>query len=337
MFDREQAETLRRQLPDFNLTRPINTASLHDEVTRAYLEFYGFFETLKAYDLDYYWGMQTCLCGGQSMRIATHYWRRLNDRGTVFLAHGLFDHVGIFQKLVAYLLGQNYSVIAIDLPGHGLSEGGKTEIQSFNDYADVVVQVLGNLSAQTQGRPVYGVGQSTGAAVLMILCFEYTRREETPPLERLVLLGPLVRPRKWLIGRWAYKLFGRMIKHVYRDVTLVNSHDEEFHNFLRFYDQLQPRRLCISWVGALHRWVETFHSQPQVNIPTLLIQGTDDAVVDWSYNISAIKRHFPNHQVNYVKGAKHHMANEADPWRQAIYNGIGQFLRQKNSPTRTHN
>lgn len=329
MFDREQAETLRRQLPDFSLAHPVNAASLDDNVAHSYLEFYGFFETLKAYDLDYFWGMLPCNCGGSKMRISAHFWRKPNDRGTVFLAHGLFDHMGIFQKLTAYLIGQNYSVIAIDLPGHGLSEGGATEIQSFLDYSDVVAQVLAHLSAQTDGRPVYGVGQSTGAAVLMTLCFELARRDAPALFERMIFLGPLVRPRKWLISRWAYRLFGRFIKHVYRDLSFANSHDEEFHNFLRFYDPLQPRKLCISWVGALHQWVETFESQPAVATPTLIIQGTADAVVDWRYNISAIKQHFPNHQVNFVKGAMHHLANEADPWRQAIYNGIGQFLRQK--------
>lgn len=329
MFDYEQAKTLRRQLPNFNLARPVNTASLENAEMHNYLEFYGFFETLKAHNVDYFWGMNSCRCGVDHVRVATHFWRLPDSRGTVFMVHGLFDHVGIFQKLTAYLIAQKYSVIAIDLPGHGLSEGGATAIQSFTDYGDVVSQVLSHLADQTQGKPIYGVGQSTGAAVLMTLCFDRTDQSAPQLFERLIFLGPLVRPRKWLIGRWAFRLLGRFIKYVHRDLSIANSHDVEFHNFLRYHDQLQPRKLCISWIGALHQWVETFPSRPVVSIPTLIIQGTADGVVDWQYNIPGIKQHFPNHQVNFVKGAMHHLANEADPWRQAIYNGMGQFLRQR--------
>lgn len=329
LFDGEQANRLRRELPALDLTRPLNAASLAFPMMHNYLEFYGFFETLKIYDVDYFWGTRTSRCGQSTRKVATHFWRLQESIGTVFLVHGLFDHVGIYQKITAYFLSQGFSVIAVDLPGHGLSEGGATQISSFSDYGDVVGDTLTYFTEEITGKPVYGVGQSTGSAVLMSLCFDRQRSARRLPFDRLVFLGPLVRPRKWLIGRLAFKLFGRFMSHVQRDLSTPNSHDSEFHSFLRYYDCLQPRKLCITWVGALHQWVETFAEQPVLNIPVLLIQGTADTVVDWRFNVSVIKTRFPGMQVNYVEGAMHHLANEADPWRTAIFNGIGQFFRHR--------
>lgn len=331
MFDLEQSQQLKQALPDFNLDAPLNSAALPSPLMHNYLEFYGFFETLKAFDLDYYWGVRSCQCGPEPRRVATHLWRLLNAKGTVLLVHGLFDHVGIFQKLISYFLGQGYSVIAVDLPGHGLSSGGATQINSFADYADALVDTLGFFAELIGTKPLYGVGQSTGAAVLMSACFQAKRASLSLGFERLVFLGPLVRPRKWSLSHLAYRLFGRFIQSIQRDFSVPNSHDGEFHNFLRYYDCLQPRRLCISWIGALHKWVQEFPSQPLVDTPLLIVQGTADTVVDWRFNVAVIQEHFPNSQLNYIEGAKHHLANEAEPWRTAVYSGIGHFLRQRNS------
>ncbi len=329
MFDCQQAEILKAQLPELDLSRPLIVASLPVPEMHSYLEFYGFFETLKNFNLDYFWGMRQCACGAGQRRVATHFWRLLDSRGTIFLLHGLFDHVGLFQKITAYFLAQGYSVVSLDLPGHGLSEGGATQIESFSDYGDVVTDTMMYFQQQTARQPLYAVGQSTGAAVLMNLSFDRQRQSLPPLFERMAFLGPLVRPRRWLIGRLAYRLIGRYLSHVQRDLSSPNSHDAEFHNFLRYYDCLQPRKLCITWIGALHQWVNKFAQQPVVDVPILIVQGTADNVVDWGYNVGAIQKHFPHHQLNYVEGAMHHLANEADPWRQAIYNGIGQFFRQR--------
>lgn len=334
MFDAEQAEKLKRELTELDLSQPLKAASMANPIMHNYLEFYGFFETLKSFNLDYFWGIRQCRCGRETTRVATHYWRLLDSRGTIFLVHGLFDHVGIFQRITAYFLSQGYSVIALDLPGHGISEGGVTEIQSFSDYGDVVADTITFFQPELVSKPLYGIGQSTGAAVLMNLCFDRQRAGLPPLFERMVFLGPLVRPRKWLLGRFAYRVFGRFLTHIHRDLSTPNSHDAEFHNFLRYYDCLQPRKLCITWIGALHHWVKLFTQQPIVATPILVVQGTGDTVVDWPYNLKVIKAHFPHHQLNYVNGAMHHLANEADPWRQAIYNGIGQYLRQKTVPNK---
>lgn len=330
MFTEHMCTELRRELPDFSLELPCNPAgtALADSA-QVYLEFYGFLEVLKDTGVDYFWGFRTCPCRGKALRIATHYWHLRESKGTVFVVHGLFDHVGLFQDLVGYLLTQQFSVVALDLPGHGLSDGEATVIRSYFDYAEVLEDTYRFFREQLQKGPVYGVGQSTGAAVLMACCFSRASRGEPIPFDRLVFLAPLVRPRQWGWGRLAYRWVGGYLKRLSRDLSIPNSHDAEFHSFLRYYDPLQAKHLSVDWVGALHEWVEGFPAQPNILTPLLIVQGTADRVVDWRHNVPAILSHFPNNQVNYIEGAMHHLANEADTWRKAVFAGVGQFLRQR--------
>jgi alpha-beta hydrolase superfamily lysophospholipase len=330
MFNEQLCAELRRHLPDFALEQPCNPAgSALTEAAQVYLEFYGFLEVLKDSEVDYFWGYRTCPCRDKKMRIATHYWRLPEARGTVFILHGLFDHVGLFQDLVAYLLAQQFSVIAIDLPGHGLSDGEATVVTSFFDYAAVLEDTYKFFRWQLPDVPVYAIGQSTGASVLMAFCFSSAAAGESQPFSRLVFLAPLMRPRQWPWGRLAYRWLGGWLRRLRRDFSFPNSHDAEFHSFLRYSDPLQAKWLSIDWVGALNEWVEGFAARPEVATPSLIVQGTADRVVDWRHNVPAIQSHFPNNQVNYIKGAMHHLANEADAWRKPVFTGVGQFLRQR--------
>jgi alpha-beta hydrolase superfamily lysophospholipase len=329
MFDAKLCADLRNSLPDFSMELACNPAGALAESAQIYLEFYGFLEVLKDSQVDYFWGYRTCPCGGERMRIATHFWRLPGAKGTVFVVHGLFDHVGLFQPLINHLLAQQYSVVAMDLPGHGLSDGAPTVIRSFADYGAVLEDTFKYFRWQLPEGPVYGLGQSTGAAVFMAFVFACARRGEAEPFARLVFYGPLVRPRAWYWGKYAYRWVGRFIRKLTRDFSAPNSHDATFHNFLRSYDPLQARSLSIEWIGALHEWVEGFDTQPRVDTHLLIVQGTADRVVDWQYNLPVIQRHFPRSQVNLIEGAMHHLANEADTWRKAVFTSTTQFLRQR--------
>lgn len=326
MFDKDAAQLSKNALPKLALERPCNMARLPNELSN-YLEHYGFFDTLKAFDGDYYLGVQDIKLANFDLKIATHYWDVPETRGIVVLAHGLFDHVGLFQKLVSFCLQAGYSVFAIDLPGHGLSDGEPTVVDSFFDYAQVLTSAMAILPKSTV--PFFGVGQSTGAAVIMAVAFDAVANNREVPFERMIFLGPLVRPRRWGVSRVIFKLLGGFIRSVGRDMSSANSHDEEFHSFLRYHDPLQSKRLSVRWVKALDNWVAYCADAPSVDTPLLIVQGTGDRVVDWKRNVPQLQTIFTCSQVNYIRGARHHLGNEAEPWRKTVYTSVTQFLKQR--------
>ncbi len=325
MFNNNDLLRLKKTFSPFSLDRMCRTTNTDLPALYHYLEYFGFLYTLKGLPVEYYCGYRHLLgkCSTWG-RIATHYWRLSEAKGTVFVVHGLFDHVGLYQPAIRHLLDQGFSVVALDLPGHGLSDGAPTAIDSFDSYADVLDECLAFFASKIQG-PAYGFGQSTGGAVVLNQCFRAADKNQPMPYKGIILLAPLVRPHRWFWVHLAYRLFGKVLSRVHRNFN-VNSHDESFNHFLAAGDILQSRYLSVRWVGAMQQWIAHFKEQPTLSIPALYLQGTEDKVVDWRFNVPAITQKLQNVRVVEIKEAMHHLVNESQIYRRPLNVAISEFL-----------
>ena len=255
--------------------------------------------------------------------LSVQYWipAQMPVKGTVFVLHGYYDHVGLFGHIIRFLLAQGFAVVAYDQPGHGLSSGEAASINHFSEYAEVLQQCLKHSGAHFP-KPWHGIGQSTGAAVLL-----HTLMVEkmTNPFHAMVLLAPLIRPRGWNAGVWSYRLLRHVVKKIPRHYT-ANSNDESFVAFCKQQDPLQSRYLKVKWVGAMKEWLDQFPSLDLLSVPALLIQGDADMTVDWQKNVEMICRHLPLVKVIQISGARHQLVNESESLREQIFTPIGQFL-----------
>ena len=272
-------------------------------------------------------------------RIATHVWVNSEARANILVVPGLFDHAGLFLDVVHALLQAHYNVVTIDLPGHGLSSGSTAAINNFDEYSLLIDACLATLSTDLP-KPWHALGQSTGCAAIMNYLLlppsiatnavqPNSNQSNRIPLEKVVLLAPLLRPVHYWAVRLAHRLFSSFIKHTKRNFT-HNSHDSEFLNFIAEKDPLQARFISVAWVGAMIRWVEEFVDKPTSDVtnkvPILLVQGTDDQTVDFEYNIPHIKNKFPTCHVAYIGGAMHHLARESDTYREQVFKNVSEFL-----------
>ncbi|WP_269618613.1 alpha/beta hydrolase [Zhongshania sp. BJYM1] len=254
-------------------------------------------------------------------RIAMQIFSLPEAHSTAFVYHGYYDHVGLFNNVINYFLKHGYSVVAYDLPGHGLSTGERAAIDDFMRYRQVLCdafQVVANF-----GLPARKVGlaQSTGCAVLMSHLLSGGERD----FDRVVLLAPLLKPCDWWWGKPAHAVLKHFIHSLPRKFA-DNSDDQVFLEFLRERDPLQARSLPISWVGALKKWQPWFHRQTPVASSMLILQGDNDHTVEWRYNLPRIQAKFPNAKVIYVPGARHHLAKEGERFREQLWQACDDYL-----------
>lgn len=255
--------------------------------------------------------------------LACQLFLREGSRGTVFVVHGYFDHVGLYSSLIGHLLSKNYSVIAFDLPGHGLSSGERASIPSFSHYD----QALSDCVARCHGElptPWHVIGQSTGGAAVM----SFIMRQRHPVFDGVVLLAPLVRPLHWHLGRLAYGALGRFRDQMPRRFN-VNSHDTEFLEFVASGDPLQSRHLKLAWVAALDQWLKWFLQLPASSAALLVVQGESDATVDWRYNLKVIAKKFPDAKFIRLVDAHHHLVGESGEVRGEVFEAIDRYLDGK--------
>lgn len=263
---------------------------------------------------------------GDTQLVIQHF-SRAHSRGTVVVVHGYTDHAGLYHHLIAHLLEQHWDVLIYDLPGHGLSAGQRFAIDHFSTYAHQLSTLLRRYESALT-TPWVGVGQSTGSAIL--LQAELGRHLQGLPLRDRVLLAPLVRPRQFNRIERSYRWLHWCIKRVHREHD-ESSNDAEFVRFLRQSDPLQEHFVDVGWVGAMLSWVEQVESAGKLDIPALIIQGTADQTLEWEHNLAVLGELLPCAGIERLTAARHHLVNEAEPWRSQVFDCISERLRRPQS------
>lgn len=310
---------------------PFDTAGsqqLSDEMV-AYCRFYGLDLWLEHPDLAYHQGyVQAC-----DHQIMVHYFRLPDPapaRGTVFILHGYFDHVGLYSQLIDRCLGAGFDVLAYDQPGHGLSSGTPAAINSFLEYQSVLAEVMAQVKEHLR-QPWFAVGQSTGAAILIDYLLSNHHNQETSEFRKVVLLAPLVRPAGWLGAKLLHSIVKPFLVR-WRRVFAENSGNTRFLRFLREHDPLQARAVHVGWVSALRKWVPHIESARPVDFPVTVIQGQQDLTVDWPHNLRIIRNKFGAVQELAIPDGRHHLVNEAQNLQATVFNTI---IDTFTSPTET--
>lgn len=246
---------------------------------------------------------------------------RPQNRASVFVLHGYTDHVGLYGHLIHVLLAAGYNVVALDLPGHGLSVSGeRAGINGFQQYQQAVIPVM-DMAMQALPGEWFLLGQSTGGAIAM----DYIMNNPQHRFSKLVLLAPLVIPVRWPLVKAKLFALRRFLASVPRRFTR-NSGDQQFLHFLRRRDPLQTRLIRTSWVQSLYDWQPHFTASPVSLTPTLLVQGEQDVVVDWRYNRQRIREKFLNLQEFILPQANHHLVNETEELRTQIFERLIRFM-----------
>ncbi|MCG8611232.1 MAG: alpha/beta hydrolase [Pseudomonadales bacterium] len=283
------------------------------EEEQAYLQYYGLDLKDQRPGVRQYLGYVSAY----SFRVAVQVFKPERPRATVMVLHGYFDHVGLYHHLIRYLVDKQYTVVSYDLPGHGLSTGEPAAITSFVQYQSVLSTCLRAVKGALP-EPLFAVGQSTGAAVLIDYFLSMRHHRTNSAFRSVVFLAPLVRPFGWkssLLLLSVLKPFFKTWKRVFRD----NSSDHDFLLFLREEDPLQSKVLSVDWVAALREWIPRIEAADPVDMPVTIIQGERDGTVDWRHNLVVLSRKFNPSDVFYMKNAEHHLVNEDPATRERIF------------------
>ncbi|WP_447956671.1 alpha/beta hydrolase [Vreelandella sp. EE7] len=250
-------------------------------------------------------------------------WSPIAPKGTIFVVHGYFDHLGLYRHLLKSLLDKGWLVVLWDLPGHGLSSGPRAEINEFSDYQHCFTHLKETLQAASLApTPWVGIGQSTGGSILITDALE---KREAARWAGIVLLAPLVRPWRWSQASWVHLIASPFVKELPRKYR-PNSTDETFTAFLRDQDPLQPERLSVAWISAMRRWIPRLLAFEPLALPTLILQGEQDMTVDWERNLEILADKLPEATVYRHPEARHHLVNEAATIRQALFAELEDFI-----------
>lgn len=279
----------------------------------SYFKYYGINFTSARHFFGYF--------TSRGRRISAHVWVPRHTRGTLFLLHGYLDHAAILKHLIQEAVEQGFAVAVFDLPGHGLSSGERVAIDDFSEYVETFDDFIERYAPKLP-EPYYLVGHSTGCAI----AFTFLQQHQEKVFERVVFLAPLLHHAKWRLSKLGVAAAGLFVDTLPR-MHRKNSSDTEFLDFVQ-KDMLQEKRVSIKFLNALYLWEKSTRQSGPISNFVLLIQGTDDTIVDWRYNIPFLKDNIKGVNVVLVDGARHQLANESIALRSKVFKMIFEYIRQ---------
>lgn len=101
-------------------------------------------------------------------------WR--GNENTILLVHGWESNAARWEKLLPFLQESGSTIIAIDAPGHGLSQGKEFTVPLYSEFINAAVKHF---------RPSSIIGHSIGGAAAIY----YQHRFQNPELKKLITLG----------------------------------------------------------------------------------------------------------------------------------------------------
>jgi len=211
-------------------------------------------------------------------RLHVHSWEPETPRGAVIIFHGLGDHAGRFDKVGRALAGRGLAAHALDLPGHGRSDGPRGHIRSWRDLRESVDRLVERVSPPDGGRPLLALGHSMGALVALDWMYRNPGRVRAlvlsaPPFE--LAMKPLV------FKVWLARLAERLVPALTQDDQIPPSLLSRDPEVIRAHraDPLVHRRVSARfYVEYLRTRTALAARAPELPVPTLVIQGGSDPV-----------------------------------------------------------
>jgi alpha-beta hydrolase superfamily lysophospholipase len=197
-------------------------------------------------------------------------WPAADPKAAVALLHGLAEHSGRYEHAAARLNAAGYTVMAVDIRGHGRSAGWPGEVGGPDDWIADTKALLERTRAAAGERPVFLMGHSLGALIAAV----YVARTGGDGLRGLVLSSLAVLAGQELLASMGDP-DGQGIAStaLSRDEAVQRAYDEDP---LVFADHVPPESTAASLEAA----IETNQAAATITLPVLMYHGADDGIAD---------------------------------------------------------
>src|SRR5438552_4032100 len=92
-------------------------------------------------------------------------WDATQPKAAIGLVHGLAEHSGRYEHVGRALAEAGYTVRAVDIRGHGRSEGWPGRVNGASDWHEDTRAVLDAAGQSAPGRPLFLIAHSLGSLI----------------------------------------------------------------------------------------------------------------------------------------------------------------------------
>ena len=243
-------------------------------------------------------------------------WCAERPRALIAIVHGLGEHAGRYGALASALVDRRFTVVSLDLPGHGEAIGPRGDAPSWVALRDLVIPAMFTVTRGMPGQPpdlpVVLFGHSMGGLLALDFALAHPKG-----LLGLVLSAPAIKsnpPPGWKLA------LARMVKVIAPTVGFPDgiseagiSRDPEVRQRREddplVHGKITPRL----YFGLLEARRRVMAEARRLAVPTLILQGAADRVIDptGSLELSGLAPHGVVRLITYRDGY-HEVFNDLD-------------------------
>lgn len=213
-------------------------------------------------------------------RLAYRAWPKAGAEVSFAVVHGLGEHSRRYERFAMGMARHGFATFAVDLRGHGKSDGRRGHVNSWSRWTDDVEAFVSRIESITETE-VVPLGHSFGGTALLSTFLA----GKLPNSRRFIVSSPALR-LKLVVPGWKVA-FGKAASRIVPTLTLGNDVDvgtlsripevvEAYRTDPLVHSKISVR-LGSEWIQASKRILE--HGG-EIKAPFLILAGTDDRLID---------------------------------------------------------
>lgn len=254
----------------------------------------------------------------------------VTPRALVAIVHGFGEHSGRYPHVVEGLTAQGYAIYGFDHRGHGRSPGQRGHINRFEEYREDVHAFLQWVQAQTPNQPLFVLGHSMGAFVVLSYLL-HTPMELRGAIISAAPIEPagVAKPHIVAMSRALSRLWPTLPISLNLELAAISRDPAAVQAYRT--DPLVHGRASVRWGAeclAELAWVKQHAAN--LKLPLLIIHGEADRInlVAGSRWLFAQAMATDKTLLTYP-GGYHELHNDLD--HAQVVNDIGQWLERRNN------
>jgi acylglycerol lipase len=249
---------------------------------------------------------------GRGVTLAIRSHEPAAPRAALVLVHGLGDHAARYDEFCAVAAARGIATWAVDLRGHGRSDGQRGHAARFDDLLADVDTAVAHAAHRQPSLPLFILGQSMGGLVVLRWL------QERPAPRGAIICSPWLRTAM-PVARWKLALapvLGTLLPRLPfpngidpGDLTRDASRVERYRNDPLVHGRITPA-LYAAVTGAMEQVQKDAY---RLRLPLLFMLGGADPVVDTPTTVALTRRlAAANVTLHLLDGHLHELLNETD-------------------------
>jgi acylglycerol lipase len=201
-------------------------------------------------------------------------------KAVLLIVHGLGEYCGRYRNVVEHFVPLGYAVYGLDHLGHGKSDGGREQVERFEDYTEPLQTYYGMVKGWQPGKPIFLLGHSMGGLIECVYLLDHQADFKGAVISApAIKVGDSISATTITMGK-ILSVLAPKAGVLALDANGI-SHDPEvvkaYVNDPLVFHGKTPARLAAEMLKGMQR-VTT--EVGKISLPFITVQGGQDKIVD---------------------------------------------------------